>query len=122
MSRRTKLIALLCAEGVLWLAVMLLQTGEFGHVGASGPLLGPLLNLVFLALLFIPAVAVGALCRQWQSAIALNPLAIIPAFAVSLVLPFRPAYSLGGLTLFVVVAALGLLGWLLRYVRAEFAA
>jgi len=38
------------------------------------------------------------------------------------VLPFRPAYSLGGLTLFVVVAALGLLGWLLRYVRAEFAA
>ena len=123
MSRRTKLIALLCAEGVLWLAVMLLQTGEFGHVGASGPLLGPLLNLVFLALLFIPAVAVGALCRQWQSAIALNPLAIIPAFAVSLVLPFsRFAYGLGGLTLFEVVAALGLLGWLLRYVRAEFAA
>jgi hypothetical protein len=122
-SRRTKLIALLCAEGVLWLAAMVMQTGNFGHVGVSSPLLGPLLNLVTLALLFVPAVLVGALCRQWQGAVALNPLAIVPAFALSLVLPFgRFAYGLGGLTLFVVVAALGLLGWLLRYVRAEFAA
>ena len=123
MSRRTTLIALLCAEGLLWLGVMLMQSGNFGHVYLSGPLLAPLLNLVTLALLFIPAVLVGALCRQWQSAVALNPLVILPAFAVSLVLPFgRFAYGLGGLTLFVVVAGLGLLGWLLRYVRAEFAA
>lgn len=123
MSHRTKLIALLCAEGLLWLAVMVLQEGLLGHAGVSGPLLAPLANLVTLALLFIPAVLVGALCRQWQSAVALNPLVILPAFAVSLVLPFgRFAYGLGGLTLFVVVAGLGLLGWLLRYVRAEFAA
>ncbi len=123
MSRRTTLIALLCAEGLLWLGVMVMQSGNFGHVYLSGPLLAPLLHLVTLALLFIPAVLVGALCRQWQSAVALNRLVILPAFAVSLVLPFgRFAYGLGGLTLFVVVAGLGLLGWLLRYVRAEFAA
>lgn len=123
MSRRTKLIALLSIEGLLWLAVQVIPMNQFGNVAFSGPVLGPLVNLVIVALLFAPAVLVGALCRQWQGAVALNPLAIIPAAAVSLLVPYtRTAYGLGGLTLFIVIAALGLLGWLLRFVRAEFAA
>ncbi|HEX5572119.1 MAG TPA: hypothetical protein VFX31_12060, partial [Ktedonobacterales bacterium] len=110
-------------EGLLWLAVWVIPMSQFGIFAFSGPILGQLANLVTLALLFVPALLVGMLCRQWQGAVALNPLAIIPAVAASLFAPYtRASYGLGGLTLFVVVAALGLLGWLLRYVRAEFAA
>ncbi|HEY8323133.1 MAG TPA: hypothetical protein VIG77_01485 [Ktedonobacterales bacterium] len=126
MSHRAKLLWLLGLEAVMWLAERLLLDNPRGPGGPefSGPVLGPLVNLVILALLFLPAVLVGMLCRQWQAAIALNVLAVVPAFLLSLAMPYvRPGpLGTGGLNFFVIIAGLGLLGWLLRFVRAEFAA
>ena len=123
-SHRAKLLWLLGAEALLWLGTRLAQAIFVERVGFSGPLIGPLVNLVILALLILPAVLVGMLCKQWQGAIALNVLAVVPAFLLSLAMPYvRPGpLGTGGLNFFVIIAGLGLLGWLLRFVRAEFAA
>ncbi len=124
MSQRVKLIALICAEALVWLTSIALRTFPDGHIELGASALIPIFNLVSLALLFLPAILIGMVSRQWQAAIALNVLAMLPAVALATVAPAyqRPPFGLQGFTLFTAIAALGLFGWLLRFVRAEFSA
>ena len=124
MSRRVKLIALICIEALAWFASIALRTFSGGHIELGTSPLIPVFQLVSLALLFLPAILIGMASRQWQAAIALNVVAILPAVALDTVTPsyLRPPFGLQGFTLFAVIAALGLFGWLLRFARAEFSA
>ncbi|MGH2505135.1 MAG: hypothetical protein ACRDID_21710, partial [Ktedonobacterales bacterium] len=65
--------------------MILIIPGGQPDFSASGPLLGTLVNLVILALLYLPAILIGMLCRQWQGAVALNVAAIIPGFLIYLI-------------------------------------
>lgn len=70
------------------------------------------------------AIVVGALSRRWQGAIALNLIALLPAFLVIMFVSSATGSNLGSaLFLFAEpLAALGWTGWLLRFVRAELTA
>jgi hypothetical protein len=69
------------------------------------------------------ALIVGMLSRGWQGAIALNLIASAPTVIV-MALFGRSGPNLDTMLLSLVapLAALGWFGWLLRFVRAEFAA
>jgi hypothetical protein len=123
-ERRVKLIALICIEALAWFASIALQTFPGGHIELGTSALIPVFQLVSLALLFLPAVLIGMASRQWQAALTLNMIVILPAVALGAVTPAyqRPPFGLQGFTLFAVIAALGLFGWLLRFARAEFGA
>lgn len=125
MSRRDKLIGLMCVEALVWLATSLMSLGPAGQphirVMIQAPLLALLVTLVQAALLFAPAVWIGALSRQWQGAVALNLIAIAPAFALTSIVGVGGFGGYGSLSTFGIVAALGFAGWLLRFVRVEFA-
>ncbi|HZC05331.1 MAG TPA: hypothetical protein VE338_06795 [Ktedonobacterales bacterium] len=126
MSRRDKLIGLMCVEALVWLATSVMQMypesqPRFAITYGGAAIIGMMFAVIQVALLFAPAVLIGTLSRQWQGSIALNMLAIAPAFALAVAgQPY--AQRFGGLPLaaFAVVAALGFLGWLLRFVRLEF--
>lgn len=125
MSRRDKLIGLMCVEALVWLAASLVSLEPAGQpditVMVRTPLVGLIFALALIALRFAPAVWIGALSRQWQGAIALNLIAIAPAFALATAWGGAIAFGASGLAVFGVAAALGFLGWLLRFVRLEFA-
>ena len=96
-----------------------------GRVYFQNGFVAAIFELVSLALLFLPAILIGLVSRQWQGAIALNVVAILPAIALAMVAPSYqryPAFGVQGFTLVVAIAALGFFGWLLRFVRAEFSA
>ncbi len=121
MGRRDKLIALTVILGLLWLFV----TAEQSSPGPSASLrVGAAMVSLLLAPLLIAwalAVVIGALCRNWQSAVALNLLASLPALALALVFSAAPlATTSAVLDIAAPLAALGWLGWLLRSLRVEF--
>lgn len=125
MSRRDKVIALLCIEALVWLGVGAIQTFSGAHIALENGVVVAIFGLVSLALLFLPAILIGMLSRQWQAAIALNVIAILPAVALAAVAsPYQrfPAFGMQGFTFVGAIAALGFFGWLLRFVRAEFSA
>lgn len=125
MSRRDKLIGLMCVEALVWLAASLMSIYPAGQMHVTVTVQAPQVGLIFglaqIALRFAPAVWIGALSRQWQGAIGLNLIAIAPAFALANAWGGSSAFGAGGLSVFGIAAVLGLLGWLLRFVRAEFA-
>ena len=68
------------------------------------------------------SIVIGAISRGWQGAITLNLIASLPAALLALVVFHASSNGgIGTLYLLAPLAALGWFGWLLRFVRAEFA-
>ena len=120
MSHRDRLIALTVVVALLWLFATALQPTSgpavMFWVGDGVILLTPLVGLIAYAL----AALIGALSRRWQSAVALNLLAGLPALALVALTTVRLSFGLPTLDIMAPLAALGWLGWLLRSLRVEF--
>lgn len=125
MHRRAWLISLVVAEALLWAVASGFPFFRFTslslfYVAVAGTIL-PLVVVLNIVALSIP-VLIGALSRTWQSAVALNVIASLLTVILTLVVVHNNGiFSLiEGAT--APLAALGWFGWLLRFVRAEFAA
>jgi len=107
---------------LVWLFVTSLQSlpgpGLTVRIGDTMLSLTPAPGLVACAL----AALIGAQCRRWQSAIALNLFASLPALALAVMTttPERYSFASAALDIAAPLAALGWLGWLLRSLPAEF--
>jgi hypothetical protein len=117
MSRRGWLIALAIIEAVFWLSIEVMPVQRMFWITLGGSAF-PLPRLLE-ALAFVGAVIIGALCRSWQGAIAVMWLASTPTLAFTILQ--EPTSPVNSFYLLAFLAALGLFGWLLRFVRAEFA-
>ncbi len=113
----------MCVEALVWLAGGVSNIAHVaGFVHVTGVILTIPLVLVQVTLHCGLPIWIGALCRQWQAALALYAIALAPAFVLGLIAgPYASAFGASGFSVFGIVAALGLLGWLLRFVRFEFA-
>lgn len=123
MARRGWLIMLMIVEALLWCAANGLSFVRITHI--FDPLTErstPVFMLSFIGTLAL-SIVIGAISRGWQGAIALNLIASLPAALLAVVVFHASSNGgIGTLYLLAPLAALGWFGWLLRFVRAEFAA
>ena len=66
MSRRNTVIALVCIEALVWLAASVIQVFPAGRVYFQNGFVAAIFELVSLALLFLPAILIGLVSRQWR--------------------------------------------------------
>jgi hypothetical protein len=121
--RRAWLILLMSVEALFWLATVGTPAGRFDPrpYAVTPGAVQWMLVVLQVALMVAPAIVIGALSRTWQGAVALNLIASLPAvLLVGLwrANPYNMEASMLGLM--APLAAFGLFGWLLRFVRAEF--
>lgn len=130
MNRRGWLTALVFFEALLYVALEGARSVaggarlDFSQDTTFPTVLIPI--VAFFTPLILPAV-IGSLCAQWQAAIALNILAVVPGaliFALSITLSSSALavnVASAPLSTLIVVGLMGSLGWLFRFIRREFA-
>ncbi len=120
MNRRRWLMGLVVADALCWVinvAPSLIGGWWNPSIVINGRMLS---GLLFGVMVVLFPMVIGAFCTRWQAAVALPVIAAAPAILVSLVTTPVTVQNVQFLVL--LPAALGGVGWLLRYARAEFAA